>query len=170
MNDMSQGSSFPIGNRSSFMPAYDITTWVHPETLGQCASVYIWLPTDSNENTFNLKVVDDGNNLQIKIDIPPRFLDMEMMHKRWLKSATVDSAKYHPKYLAYKTLVNDWKIENEDDLTATSIIPLPFPCRSNSGISNLAWSTSKALVVNIDLSRSDEDIKEHKKMKPFTID
>lgn len=160
----------PISSRTTFTPSFDITTWVHPETLGQYTSVYIWLPKNSNENTLSVKVIDEGSVLQVKIKLPPPFHDMEIMHKRWLKSATAGSEKYHPKYMAYKTLVNDWNINNEEDTTSTALIPLPFPCKSNVDISYLAWSADSTLVVNADSSRSDEDLIEHKKMKPFTAD
>lgn len=92
------------------------------------------------------------------------------MHRRWLKSSDAASEKYHPKYTAYKTLVCEWKRENEEDPSSTAIIPLPYPCKSNIEISNLRWSSNEALVVNIDLSRSDEDLVERKKMKPFHKD
>jgi len=152
------------------MPSYDITTWLHPETLGQFASVYIWLPTNSDEDTLSVKVADEGHNLEVKIELPPPFQKMELMHRRWLKTAQADSEKYHPKYMAYKTLVNNWKIENEDETTSVAIISLPFPCKSNIEISTLAWSDNNTLVVNVDLSRADEDLVEHKKMKPFSVD
>jgi len=158
------------GSRSTFTPPFDVTTWLHPDSLAQYASVYIWLPTNANENTLSIKVIDEGTNLQVKIDVPPPFLDMEVMHKRWLKDATAQSEKYHPKYMAYKTLISEWKMENEDDQTSISIISLPFPCKSNIDISNLAWSSDETLVVNVDLSRSDEDLVEHKRMKPFDKD
>lgn len=159
-----------VETRSSFTPPFDITTWLHPETLGQQASVYIWLPTNSSEETLAIKVTDEGTSLEVKIQLPPPFLDMEIMHKRWLKSADAQSEKYHPKYMAYKTLVNEWQIEIEEDRTSTAHILLPFPCKSNIEIENLGWSADNTLVVNIDLTRADEDIVERKKMKPFHKD
>lgn len=45
-----------IKRRSSFTPSYDIATWNHPENLGQHTSISIWLPTNSNENTLNVKI------------------------------------------------------------------------------------------------------------------
>lgn len=116
------------------------------------------------------KFIDEGTNMQVKVELPPSFLDMEIMHKRWLKSADADSEKYHPKYMAYKTLVNNWKIEEADDKTSTAIISLPFHCKSNINIENLAWSGDETLVVNVDLIRADEDLVEHKKMRPFIAD
>lgn len=72
--------------------------------------------------------------------------------------------------MAYKALVNEWERDNKDKQTSTAIITLPFPCKSNIEISNLGWSANDALVVNIDLVRSDEDLIERKKMKPFLKD
>jgi len=72
--------------------------------------------------------------------------------------------------MVYKTLVNEWEKDNEDNQASTAIIELPFPCKSNIEISNLGWSANDALVVNIDLARADEDLVERKKMKPFSKD
>lgn len=157
------------GVRSNFTPAFGITTWLDPETLGTYAIVYIWLPTNSNENTLSIKVIKEGTNLQLKIEVPPPFLDMEVMHKRWLKPSA-ESEKYHPKYMAYKTLVNEWKREKGEDQTCTAVISLPFLCKSNIEIWNLGWSSSDTLVVNVDLTRLDEDLVERKRMGPFHKD
>lgn len=169
-SDVLNSVSMYPGSRSNFTPAFDITTWLHPETLGSCASVYIWLPTNSDENSLSIKVIDEGITLQLRIELPPPFLDMEVMHKRWIKPTDAASEKYHPKYMAYKTLVNEWKRNNEEDQTCTAVISLPFPCKSNIEVSNLGWSFNDTLVVNVDLSRADEDLVERKKLKPFVKD
>lgn len=100
LNEHNAPAKFAVNSRSSFTPSLVITTWFHPKTRDQYTSVYIWLPTYSDANALSVKAIDKGCCLQVEIQLPPPFHDMELTRKRWLKSANGASAKYNTKYMA----------------------------------------------------------------------
>jgi len=97
--------------------------------------------------------------LELTIIWPKVLVDIELMHRRWLKAGVVDSLSiYHPKFMGFERALRKLRGRPSDDVVSVTRVVLPFPVQTHvESKSNLVWSDSDAKMVYIDLKDIVDD-------------
>jgi len=64
------------------MPLYMLYVWQEPGTTAKRISVAIILPSGVDSGGFQVRVIEDGDVLQLTVDWPRPLVDISFMHKK----------------------------------------------------------------------------------------
>ena len=88
-------SQAPTREDQTFIPLYLMSEWQEPRTTLQRLSVAIILPSGIGPGQFKLKIVDEGDCLELTVDWQTPLIDISIMHKKGLATGLSD---VHPKH------------------------------------------------------------------------
>lgn len=164
------GTELVLGERS-FRPLYLISEWNEPATMTRRISVAILLPSGVGSGDFTLRVVDGGEFLELTVCWPPTLIDLEIMHKKWLRpDAPGGFQTYHPKLIGFESALKAMRSHSSEIIESTARIRLPFPVQTHiDGKFNLAWRDNSSKMVYVDLKAFVEDYAILKDAEEFEV-
>lgn len=88
-----------LWKRNEFRPLTLISEWVEPKSLTRRLTICVNLPSGIEVSGFSVRVVEGGEFLEVTVVWPKPFLDVEVLHRKWIKLEKEDSefmSGYHP--------------------------------------------------------------------------
>lgn len=157
-----------------FMPLGLSSYWEEAVTTCQMVSIAIVLP--SGVTNFEVNVVDDGDVLCLSVDWPKPLVDIEFMHRKWLKKdasgkqISTNITRHHPKLLGFQKTLRMFRKTMENTPQSIARFGLPFTVQPNIvNHYNLSWTDDKTLMVLVDLRSVDDSYKVKEKKTDFEI-
>lgn len=134
------------------------SSWVEPNTTTKRLTVAVLLPSGVGPGQFSIRVAEDGGALEFTMIWPDPFINMSILHRKWLQSQSDDRIEgYHPKLIGFEHHLKSFRSRSSDIVESTARIVLLFQVQSNiSQKFNLAWSENSARVVYVELRGQEE--------------
>lgn len=144
---------------SSFCPIHMISNWVEPNTTRKCVSVAILLPSGVGPGNFSVRVIEGGRELEVCIRWPEAFSDLEVLHKKWIRSQESDHIEvYHPKLIGFENCLKQLREKSSHSIESHARIALPIVVDTHIyGKYNLGWKDNSSRVVYVDLKAYEEN-------------
>jgi len=131
------------------MPVSHQTLWVHEEKKWKMLSVIVLLPSGVRSGDFALHLAEDGSFLQVSIMWPEPMIDAEVLLKKKLDEGQI--VKYHPRILGFTESLRWYRQHKEDPVKSSAKISLIARVHHIVDSSRLAWRSSTALIVLVDM-------------------
>lgn len=143
-----------------FTPLSLQSQWVEPGSTTRMVTVAMVLPTGVGKGQFDVKVLDGGREVELKVMLPEPLSNLRMLHRKWVETAK-DGSKmqmYHPKVLGFEASLKQFRKHSNEKIEATARIALPFPVQNHiAKRDNLGWLDNDCKVVYIDLKAHDDE-------------
>lgn len=154
-----------ITNDDQFVPDYELFRWTSAE-LRTKITIIIELPSGKRPNTIYSGVVDEGNTFEIIVDKSTELVQPKITFKKWLDadSSDVKFDDNHPKYIAYKQLLDSRKHSPMDVFRKKARFELPFTVESTSDVNIVKFkdnedSKLQTVLLFVDLMVAEEAFK-----------
>ena len=88
----------------TFVPIYNWSEWEEALTTCQMLTVAITLPSGVGAKSLLIRVIEDGDLLEITVDWPKPMVDIEFLHRKWLSDSDGkhEITRSHPKILGFQ--------------------------------------------------------------------
>ena len=140
----------------SFVPLYLMSNWQESLTTVKRLSVAIVLP--SGIQGFKIKVVEEGDCLELVIDWPLPLTDTSMLHRKWLEFGDGSLTEVHPKVLGFQSALKSLREKCNDNVQSVAHIGLPFTVESHIDQKHkIGWREDSTRIVYIDLKALVDD-------------
>lgn len=150
-------SSAKTPTPNTFHPLHLLSVWQEPGTTAKRLAVAILLPSGVGAGDFTVRVIEDGDVLEISVDWPKPLVEISFMHKKWLLMDDSRFTDFHPKYLGFEVSLRGLRENINDKVTSTARIGLPFSVQSHiDSKHNLAYKDNNSRLVYVDLKAADE--------------
>ena len=150
------------GDLYSFKPIYIIGEWEN-EREERCVTVAILMPSGSFETPrdHDLRVSDDGNNLEVIVMWPRCMTNFLYLHKFKID---VDQKAYehHPRVLSFRPYLRKLRSKADHKITSKCSIPLPIQVKPDIALVRkrrrlLGWHNTGQKVLYVTLEAPDHD-------------
>lgn len=135
----------------TFAPLYLISQWQEPGTTTARLTVAIILPSVIGADDFKLRVIEDGDILELTVDWPRPLVGISFMHKKWMllsDSGKSSFTNYHPKFLGFEGTLRQLRSNMNDNVTSVARIPLPISVQTQiKDLHNIAWKDDRSCVL-----------------------
>lgn len=118
----------------TFHHLYLILEWQEPHTTVDWLTIAIVLPSGIGSGDFKVRIVEDGDVVELTFKWPPPVTDVQFLHKKWLEltnaskdttveasAATIsanDFSSHHPKILGFEKALRDLRGNRSDNVIA----------------------------------------------------
>lgn len=153
---------FVIGEMTSpnktFLPLALISQWDEAITTCEMLSVAIVLPSGVGPGDFKVRVIEDGDVLELTVSWPMPLVNIEMMHAKWLKCdeqgklISTDVTPHHPKILGFQKKLR--MVREHLEKTPESVARFGLPITVQQQVVdqfNLGWVNDTTRMVYVDL-------------------
>lgn len=164
------GQELLLGD-TSFKPISFLSdSWIKPSSTTKMISLIVCLP--SGVRKFFVRVVDDGNYVELKVEWPGPLVDPEWLFRKFLSSGIAPNGDkipptmepYHPKILALQAALRKFREHSSESIYSHARFSLPFQCQPTIEKCNFAYKDCNSLVVVCDMTAfvDQYDIQEDK--------
>lgn len=118
------------------------------------------LPTGVGKGQFDVKILDGGQELELKLQLPQPLSDRPMLHQQSVESKSDEyrMQMYHPKILRFEAYRKQFRHTSEDKIESKARISLPFLVQHRIfKLDNLGWVGNDCRVVYVDLQAHDDE-------------
>lgn len=165
-----------VSPSKSFMPLALVSEWEEALTTTPMISVAIILPSGVGVGDFMLRVIEDGDVLELTVKWPAPMVDIELMHVKWLKNGedgkpiSTDITRHHPKILGFQKKLRMVRQHFENTPESIARFGLPFTVQSHINAQyNLGWASNATRMVYVDLRSVNNNYAAVKNSTEFEI-
>lgn len=108
----------------------------------------ILLPSGFGPGTLAFGALKSGSALDFCFRWPVTFLNLNVLHRLWLKDPRGNVQQFHPKYLKFEAALKSNRAKHTNVIESTATIPLPITEQSYIyAKENMKWAYNLALVL-----------------------
>lgn len=134
-----------------------MSQWVEPATTRNRLNVAVLLPSGTDQNHFKVSVHPNGRVLEISVNLPKPPLEMDMLHRLFLKHPAVYKVDEISLAISgFERALKSRREHKDSRIINSSQILLPFKVSADFTYNYLGWNGNSSLVVYIKL-HSHED-------------
>lgn len=146
-----------IQESNTFHPLHLISIWQEPSTTAKRITVSIILPSGVNAGDFTIRIIEDGDVLELTVDWPKPLVDISFMHKKWLQDYASNFTDFHPKFLGFEASLRKLRENLSDKVVSVARIGLPFSVQSHiESKHNIGFRDDTSRLVYVDLKAVEE--------------
>ncbi|MEM6687231.1 MAG: hypothetical protein AAF617_15725 [Bacteroidota bacterium] len=143
----------------TFVPLYLISQWQEPVTTTKRVTVAIILPSGVGVGAFKVRVIEEGDVLELTVNWPKPLVDIEFMHRKWMSQ---DEGKLvtsvSPKLLGFEKTLRQMRNNRSETVSSVARIGLPITVQSHiESKYNIAWKDDHSRMVYVDLKAVVDD-------------
>lgn len=156
----------------SFVPIYNWSEWEEALTTCQMLTVAITLPSGVGAKNFMVRVIEDGDVLEITVDWPKPMVDIEFMHRKWLSDneGRHDVTRSHPKILGFQKRLRLLRSNVNETISSIGRIGLPFTVQPHIHAQyNIGWRDDTCRMVYVDLKSISDGYEAKNNTEEFEI-
>lgn len=132
-----------------------MSEWQEPRTTTMRLSFAIVLP--SGITGFKVRVIEEGDCLELTVDWPKPLTDINMMHRKWLVNDS-EFTDVHPKILGFEAALKNLRENCTESVHSTAQIGLPFSVESHiDGKYNIGWREDSTRMLYVDLKATVDE-------------
>lgn len=168
LNDLKEDDYEPVA--SYWGINYLVAQWIEPSTTTTRLNVAVLMPSGTNESSFKVSVHPHGRTLEISVNLPKPFLEMNLLHRRFLTNPT--EFKINEIALAINGFERALKTrrEHKDSTIANNCqILLPFKVSTDFSYHFLGWNDNNTLVVYVKLHSPKESYGQGENSQPIEL-
>lgn len=115
-------------------------------------SAAIVLPSGIDSGGFSLRIGDSDESIEPNVLWPCALVDMEVLHRKWLKSEANYFQTYHPRIAAFGNALKQLRGSTTGSVEFVARIPLPFSVQADINRKyNLDWRKWGTRMLYLDL-------------------
>lgn len=134
-----------------------ISQWQEPGTTAQRVTVAVVLPSGATSGDFKVRVIEDGDMLEVTVNWPRPLVDISYMHKKWLLQDPTFTT-HHPKFIGFESSLRKLRESVSINVSSVARIRLPITVQPTIVDSfNLGWKDDTCRMVYVDLKAIEED-------------
>lgn len=159
-----------------FYPLALVSEWEEAITTCPMLTLAIVLPSGIGAGDFMVRIIEDGDVLELTVKWPKPLVDIEFMHLKWLKTdddgnpLSLDVTRHHPKILGFQKKLRMIRQHFENTPESVARFGLPFTVQSHIiGQYNLGWVEDSTRMVYIDLKSINDSYAAVKDNNEFEI-
>ena len=139
-DDICRVGSELFNHAKTFKQLYLLSVWTEPGTMTNRISAAIVISSGIESGGFSLRVGDSGESIERNVLWPRTLVDMEVLHRKWLKSEAQKFKTYHPNMVGFENALKQLRGSTADSVESVARIPLPFSVQRDIDCKyNLAW-------------------------------